>query len=629
MQQRRGAVDYVIHGIVAAVSGVLVLFGSGVFIIQMQHPDDKNAAWLPKLIVLLGLFLTCAMVLMLPFDASMSQSCESDPECGVVGMIAQVWFRGVQDAGFISVAVVAFVLTPLAYFFLGRYAGFISVAVVAFVLIPLAYFWYETDDEDGIVTRAATTVCWSIVFCFVFVAILLALYFTMGVVDLPIIVMAPYATETTSWFVDPALARPLFKDVAAVPAFSATQSIRTSLVIYVLALLSFIGWCLMTVFAGIGMVALPMDLFIAFRDRPRPIDLKQFAERKLQLKKRCEELLAIGRQEKDAFKAKPNAFRERRFTLKYKKMVLDLEEEMTLLNICYKRNEINPLIPWIQLFGGFVSTVLTISWWIQLILEIFLDGIAGPYLSDVFTNLSAAFPLFGIVAYGVFAFYILICVVKGSIKFAGRFFLISMHPLKINGTMMNSLLSMCACYSCAPSGARSSAPRRLQDSRIPRLSPRGYERPAPRPWVSPSTNHPRALPLREMERGSGAAVRTGSWTGPHRGGRAPRHVSWLHSSEVSFARLECVGPPLGDSQRRARLTSGVLALGVGGPQWPSGERGVTSIRWGGFSGVERVSWRGLGWGWGGVPRGGWKGGLAIRDVRRVISVCEITVKKIG
>lgn len=56
-----------------------------------QHPDDKNAAWLPKLIVLLGLFLTCAMVLMLPFDASMSQSCESDPECGVVGMIAQVW----------------------------------------------------------------------------------------------------------------------------------------------------------------------------------------------------------------------------------------------------------------------------------------------------------------------------------------------------------------------------------------------------------------------------------------------------------------------------------------------------------------------------------------------------------
>jgi len=37
--------------------------------------------------------------------------------------------------------------------------------------------------------------------------------------------------------------------------------------------------------------------------------------------------------------------------------VLDLEEEMTLLNICYKRNEINPLIPWVQLVGGFMCSV--------------------------------------------------------------------------------------------------------------------------------------------------------------------------------------------------------------------------------------------------------------------------------
>ena len=30
---------------------------------------------------------------------------------------------------------------------------------------------------------------------------------------------------------------------------------------------------------------------------------------------------------------------------------------MTLLNICYKRNEINPLIPWVQLVGGFMCAV--------------------------------------------------------------------------------------------------------------------------------------------------------------------------------------------------------------------------------------------------------------------------------
>jgi hypothetical protein len=84
---------------------------------------------------------------------------------------------------------------------------------------------------------------------------------------------------------------------------------------------------------------------------------RQFAERKLQLKKRCEELLSLGRQEKDAFRSKPNAFKERRFTLKYKKLVLDLEDEMTMLNVCYKRNEINPLVPWVQLFAGILSAV--------------------------------------------------------------------------------------------------------------------------------------------------------------------------------------------------------------------------------------------------------------------------------
>jgi LMBR1 domain-containing protein 1 len=62
---------------------------------------------------------------------------------------------------------------------------------------------------------------------------------------------------------------------------------------------------------------------------------------------------------------------------------------------------------------GIISAVLSISWMIQLILEVFLQGLLGPYLSDIFQKLTAAFPLFGVVAYGIFAFYLLACVVKG------------------------------------------------------------------------------------------------------------------------------------------------------------------------------------------------------------------------
>lgn len=84
-----------------------------------------------------------------------------------------------------------------------------------------------------------------------------------------------------------------------------------------------------------------------------PIDLKQFAEKKLDLKKKCSTLIELGKKHRDKFKTKPNQFRERRFVNKYKKLVLDLEQEMALLNLCYKKNDINPLIPWIQVSSCF------------------------------------------------------------------------------------------------------------------------------------------------------------------------------------------------------------------------------------------------------------------------------------
>jgi LMBR1 domain-containing protein 1 len=110
-----------------------------------------------------------------------------------------------------------------------------------------------------------------------------------------------------------------------------------------------------------------------------------------------------------------------------------------LVNLCYKKNDINPLLPWLQLIGGLFATLLSFSWFLQILLQIFLRGRMA-FLNVIFTSLTDAFPLFGVCAYGVFAFYIMITVISGSIKFAGRFFLISIHPMKVNGTMMNSFL---------------------------------------------------------------------------------------------------------------------------------------------------------------------------------------------
>ena len=291
-----------------------------------------------------------------------------------------------------------------------------------------------------------STVCWSCVNLTIFICILFGLFYTIGYVELPVQVIFPpgYNSSTTTqtylkkWSsTNPPV--PLWSTLTSAPTVSAIQNIQTSLVIYILALLSFIGWILMSLFAGIGLVSIPADLIAAYINRPIPIDLKKFAEKKLELKKRCDELLTLGKEQKENFRKKSSRFKERRFTNKYKKFVMDLEEEVQLLNLCYKKNEINPLVPYVQLAGGLFAIVLSFSWFLQILLEIFLKG-KYPFLTAIFNSLTAAFPLFGVVAYGIFAFYLMITIIGGSVRFAGRFFLIQMHPMKLNGTMMNSFL---------------------------------------------------------------------------------------------------------------------------------------------------------------------------------------------
>lgn len=292
-----------------------------------------------------------------------------------------------------------------------------------------------------------TTVCWSCVNLTIFLCFLFGLFYTIGYVELPVELIFPpgyNSSSTTQTYLKKwSSTNPPVPNwnslVTAAPRVKAIQQIQTSLVIYILALLSFIGWILMSLFSGIGLISIPADLIAAYINRPIPIDLKKFAEKKLQLKKRCDELVALGKEQKEKFSKSKNRFRERRFTNKYKKFVLDLEEEVELLNLCYKKNEINPLIPLVQLAGGLFAIVLSFSWYLQILLEIFLKG-KYPFLSAIFNSLTAAFPLFGVVAYGIFAFYIMITIIGGSVKFAGRFFLIQMHPMKLNGTMMNSFL---------------------------------------------------------------------------------------------------------------------------------------------------------------------------------------------
>jgi len=57
--------------IVSMVVAFVILLIVGVYLlVYYQHPDDKNDAYLPKIVVLLGFVLAGATVLMFPLDVA-------------------------------------------------------------------------------------------------------------------------------------------------------------------------------------------------------------------------------------------------------------------------------------------------------------------------------------------------------------------------------------------------------------------------------------------------------------------------------------------------------------------------------------------------------------------------------
>lgn len=72
-------------------------------------------------------------------------------------------------------------------------------------------------------------------------------------------------------------------------------ALQVTLVIYLAALMSFVGWFIFSIYVGIGFIALPMDCFNAFIHRPKLLSLSEARQQKKVLMTRAKELLEVGR----------------------------------------------------------------------------------------------------------------------------------------------------------------------------------------------------------------------------------------------------------------------------------------------------------------------------------------------
>lgn len=412
-----------------------------------------------KFMVLLGMLMAECTVLLLPLDIGNRAGvigCGSwNPACGGLNL-ALVW--------------------QIAY-------GIIAGLVV--VIMPFFIFYYENDDEGMEVAettgclakcRTAAVQCkrnFCTAFCYTLVLLVIAaitfllLQFYVGYS------MIPYRLYTVS------VAATTFAPVAGLAAFGAgggacasagvlcacglsggcspsvqTLKISVTYVIYLAALMAFVGWFFFAMYVGIGFIALPMDMINAYIYRPKLLTVSEARNRRKALKLRSEELIKIGEEvagrmidAMDGARSKRERNRAGKVAkpelVRFKVLVDLLEkdlEEFQLGDPDNYRAHYNPLVPFAKLVGGVISIVLSLAWLLHIILYLLFNPPIFGFLNIYLGFFDAFFPFFGTLTIALLSMYLLLAAAKGAAKFGTRFFLISVHELEPGKTLLNSFM---------------------------------------------------------------------------------------------------------------------------------------------------------------------------------------------
>lgn len=241
---------------------------------------------------------------------------------------------------------------------------------------------------------------------------------------------------------------------------SVKLDLQVSMLVFFGNLMAWVGWFLFALFGGIGLTALPLDLILAFVNRPKHMDAVELGEVRSSLQERVNELVDIGelikieREEKaqagmagafasfsmDSDKRKA-ARDERQAILGFKQAVFLLEKDVEDFQaVSVNSASYNPLIPFVKLILGVASVIISLFWFIHILVYVYFDPPLAPFLNAYFLFLDGFFPLFGVLSVALFTVYLLACAVKGCFKFGIRFFFFHIHPMRPGKTYMSSFM---------------------------------------------------------------------------------------------------------------------------------------------------------------------------------------------
>lgn len=458
-----------------------LLFVIGAYLlVHFTHRDDKNDSYFPKFVVLTGFVLCGSVVLLLPLDVA-----NNDGYAGCDGYDTKLC-GGLNMELFWNII-------------------YVMVLVWIVVMIPFSTFFYEADDgmlmsgtaagkKESANSRLVEAIKYEIIVLVVAGLLFLLTYFFLKETNIPVreytgpslSEVQQYETNEMFDVTNETVSLPFSrnhlmnmspKDTEAYKLVQTGQyntiTIDVGIVTYFTAILAFLGWIFFSVFGGIGMAALPLDLILIFKNRPRHMDAVEMADAQTGIKARVNELVDIGEmikieRDEKTMQSNTNTSEKKGFfgflsggsnsnsgrqmtrkekkeakqtLLKFKQAVYILEtdvEDFKASTTSY--NEYNPLIPYASLLFGLLSIIISILWVLQIAVYVLPETPIHPLLNSYFQWFDNWFPLFGVLSVALFSFYLLICAVKGCFKFGLRFFFFTIHPMRPNRTYMSSFL---------------------------------------------------------------------------------------------------------------------------------------------------------------------------------------------
>jgi len=408
--------------IVIAIVMMLVLVASSIYIlVHFSDEADKNTAYFPKILVVFGISMSFALILLLPMDVANART------NGGLAMNG-LWI-----------------------------AAFITALVLIVIVLPFAIFFYEAEDnESSFGKRFGEGAKYSIIILFIYCFITAILWVFLGEAQVPYTHLRASSVgsqlESTAGCSGAECFIPFLAVYTNPISNTATLNFIVSPILYGISILTLMGVILFVVFGGIGLAAMPLDLFNGWRNRPKFIPAEVYHEQRNIIGNESTRLLEVGEKMMDTFKRKgssrPRTRRQRKAYNRFKAEVYFLQEDYTTMEKMFNKG-LGPKIAiiiwsWTQLVLSFLSAGVSIMWFIHVIVYA-APQFTGPplnlFLNQMFVKLDDAWGLLGVTAYGIFALYLLLCVIKGNFKFGLRvplFF--SIHPMKVNGTMMNAFL---------------------------------------------------------------------------------------------------------------------------------------------------------------------------------------------